>query len=180
VSGNLADQTNWVRRVLGVRLSAPGSAPGQKTGGNDGAPGLQAARQAWQDANDAVNDQINGLRTALLNRAKGGDDGMEGLADALTEIAEKGLSGVTENYRVRLMASLMELGTGDAVAVQKFGAKALGMITTFQTFMADGKASEKMDVCDGNPFGASVSIRATIGPPLQQMAAALQAAGVKA
>jgi hypothetical protein len=169
VSGKLADQSNWVQRVLGVTLSAPG----QKGGANGAAPGWQTARQVWQDANDAVNDQINGLRTALLNRARQGDDGMEGLAEALGVIAENGLNAITEDHRVKLMAAVMQLGGGDVVAVQKFGAKALDMITAFQTFL---DSSEKIEVCDANPFDAPVSIRATLGPPLQQMVAALRAA----
>jgi hypothetical protein len=180
VSGKLADQANWVQRVLGVTLSASapsggvdGTSPVRNAGTNGAAPGWQTARQAWQDANDVVNDQINGLRKALLNRARDGDDGMDGLADALSEIAEKGLNAITEDHRVKLMASMMELGGGDAATVGKFGAKAFGLITAFQTFL---DSSEKIEVCDANPFDAPVSIRTTLGPPLQQMVAALQAA----
>lgn len=169
MSGNLTDQVNWVQRVLGVTRSATG----RKAGANGAAPGWQTARQAWQDANDAINDQINGLRTALLNRARNGDDGMDGLADALSEIATKGLNAVTDDHRVKLMASVMELGGGEPAAIQKFGAKALGLITAFQTFL---DSSEKIEVCDANPFDAPVSVRATLSPPLQQMAAALRAA----
>jgi hypothetical protein len=135
----------------------------------------KTARQAWQDANDDVNDQINGLRRALLDRVKKPDDedeGMEGLAEALSEIAEQGLNAVTEDHRVKLMASVMEVGDGSPAAMQKFGAKALGLITGFQEFLA---TSEKIEVCDGNPFDAPVSIRATLTPPLAQMAAAIQA-----
>jgi len=43
MSGKLADQSNWVQRVLGVTLTAPA----RKAGANGAAPGWQAARQAW-------------------------------------------------------------------------------------------------------------------------------------
>jgi hypothetical protein len=139
----------------------------------------KTARQAWQDANDDVNDQINGLRRALLDRAKkpGDDAKLEGLVEALNEIAEKGLNAVTEDHRVKLMAAVMEVSDGSAAAIQKFGAKALDLITKFQVFLA---SSEKIEVCDANPFDAPMSIRATLTPPLAQMAAALQAATANA
>ena len=120
---------------------------------------------------------VNGLRRALLDRAKDGDGEMEGLAEALGEIAEQGLNAVTEDHRVKLMAAVMELGGGDAASVQKSGAKALGMITAFESFLA---GCEKIEVCDANPFGAPVAIRATLTPALQAMAAALQAATARA
>ncbi len=147
--------------------------PSQTTTGP--VPDWKTARDAWRDANDTVNDQINGLRKALLDRAKQGDDGLDGLAAALSEIADKGMNAVTEDHRVKLMAAIMEVGDGSPAAMQKFGAKALGLITAFQTFLA---TSEKIEVCDDNPFGAAVSIRDTLTPPLTQMAAALSAAAV--
>ena len=166
MSGSVADKDAWVRRALGVQLSAAAGAAG-------GAVSWQTARQAWQDANDAVNDQINGLRKVLLDRAKSGDDDADEYAEALTDIAENGLNAVTENHRVKLMAAVMALGDGSTASMAKNGATALGLIEEFTTFL-DG--SEKIEVCDANPFGAPVSIKATLTPPLQQMAAAVRAA----
>ncbi len=167
MSETATDQARWVQQVLGVSVAVARTVKAL-----DGRA-WQAARLAWQNANDAVNDQINGLRTALLNHAKGGGDGMDGLAEALTEIAEQGLNAVTENHRVKLMAAIMELGGGEPAATHKSGPKALGLIRDFEAFLA---GSEKIEVCDANPFGAAVSIRATLTPALQQMAAALQVA----
>lgn len=137
------------------------------------APGWQTARQAWQDANDAVDGQINGLRAKLLERAGAGDDGVEGLAEALADIAENGLNTVTEDHRVKLIASVMSVGDGSTEAIRNFGPKALSQITAFQAFL---ETSEMIKACDANPFGVPMSIHATLGPSLQQMAAALQAA----
>jgi hypothetical protein len=167
VASSRAEQDGWVRRVLG--LSVPGLAGGRSDGP---VQDWVAARQAWQDANDAVNDQINGLRRVLLNRAKTGEDDADEFAEQLIEIAEQGLNAVTENHRVKLMAAVMSLGDGGGGALAKNGPTALSLIEAFTAFLA---GSEKIEVCDANPFGAPVSIRATLTPPLQQMAAALQA-----
>ena len=165
MSGDTSEAAAWVRRALGVDLPAAAAARP--------APGWQGARQAWIEANDAVNDQLNGLRRALLDRARDGDGELDGLAEALTEIAERGLNAVTEDHRVKLMAAVMDIGNGEAASVQKSSTKALGMIGAFQTFLA---GSAKIEVCDANPFGAPVSIRATLTPALQALAASLQAA----
>lgn len=162
MSGSADGKRAWISRVLGVTLPAPGAA----AGAHAAPPAWQAARQTWQDANDAVNDQINGLRAALLNRARSGEDDADEYAEALTEIAEKGLNAITEDHRVKLMAAVMALGDGSPAAVQKSGAGALGLIQAFQSFV---EGSEKIAVCDGNPFGAAVAIRATLVPALQRI-----------
>jgi hypothetical protein len=133
----------------------------------------QSARDAWRDANDAVNDQINALRQALLDEARQGDGDVEGMAMALTDVAENGLNAITEDHRVRLMAAVMALGGGEPAAMRKSAAPALGLIEAFDGFLA---SSPKVAACDDNPYGAAVSIRATLGPPLKQMAAALKGA----
>ncbi len=165
-----AEALERLRAALDGDPAAPAATPGAtavRGAGGDWA----AARQAWQDANDEVNDQINGLRSALLKRAKGGDDEAELFADALTDIAERGLNAITGDLRVKLMAAVMELGSGATPAGD--GKAAIGHIEAFQAFL-DG--NEKIEVCDGNPFGAAVSIRATLSPALQRMTAALQPA----
>ena len=170
MAGTTTDQAVWIQRVLGIALPGAGA-----TGPSSSAAPRKAwqdARQAWQDANDAINDQIDGLRSALRNRAKIDDGEIEDLVEALTGIAENGLTVIPDMNRVRLMAAIMEIGTGEPAAMQKFGAKALALINAFEAFLA---SDEKIEVCDGNPFNAPVAIRATLTPPLRAMAAALQA-----
>jgi hypothetical protein len=154
------------------RAAAAGG-PDAETPDEAAAAAWQAARKAWQDANDAVNDQINGLRTALLEAAKEGDGDTEGLALALTDLAENGLNEITEDHRVRLMAAVQELAGGTPAAMRKSGARALALIEGFESFLG---SNPKIAACDDNPYGAPVSIRATLTPPLRQMAAALRAA----
>ena len=49
----------------------------------------------------------------------------------------------------------------------------LGSTDPFRTHLQN---SEQVEVCDRNPFGVPVTIRATLVPALAQLAAALQAA----
>ena len=163
MKGASPEQSAWVQRVLGFRLQAAGGA----------AAGWKAAIAQWRDANDAVNGQINGLRAALLDRVNAGSPGVLAYAAALRRVAEHGLNAVTENHHVSLMAAVMELGDGAPATIAKSGAKALAAITEFQSLLA---GSRKIAVCDANPFGAPVAIRATLGPALQKMADALATA----
>ena len=151
-------RADWLQRVLG--FGVPAGAPASATGP---APDWASARQGWQAASEAVDGQISGLQAVLR---KTGDDQLE-------EIAEFGLNGVTGNHRVPLMAALMELGDGNPATLGKAGPKALGIIDAFRSYL---ESSEQVEVCDANPFGAPVAIRATLVPALAQMAAALQAA----
>ncbi len=162
-------QAEWLRRVLGFAVpsataAGTGAAPAATPGATPGAtPDWASARQGWQAASEAVDGQIAGLQAVLR---KTGDDQLE-------EIAEFGLNGVTGDHRVKLMAILMELGSGDPATLRKSGPKALGLIESFRSYL---ESNEKVQVCDANPFGAPVAIRATLVPALTQMAAALQAA----
>ena len=133
-------KADWVLRVLGVQVPAMS---GQAA---SAAPKWTDARTAWIDANDAVNEQIGALRQAVLARAGTEPD----YAPLLSQIADKGLNAITEDHRVKLMAAVSEVGTGSADAMSKSGAKALEQITAFRSFI-DG--SEKIAVCDANPFG---------------------------
>ncbi len=161
MSGSVDARAAWLERVLGY--TPPGTGQEAGAGTQASAAGWQAARDAWQAASEVVDGQIAGLQ-AVLRRT--GDDRLE-------EIAEFGLNGITGNHRAKLMAMLLELGNGDAATLQKIGPKALGLIDAFRSHL---ESSEAVEVCDGNPFGAPVAIRATLVPALVQMTAALQAA----
>jgi hypothetical protein len=121
----------------------------------------RAIRQTWQSASDAVDQQITALQAALR---KSGDDTLE-------EIAEFGVNGVTGNHKVRLMAAMMELGSGDPAAIAKSGRATLALVRDFRAYL---DSDERVLVCDENPFGVAVSLRATFGGALTQIEAALQ------
>ncbi len=160
MSGNVDARGDWLLRVLGFAMPTTASAPANAAAP---APGdWRAARDAWQAASDTVDGQIGALQAAL----RASDD------ETLREIAEYGLNGVTGNHKVPLMAAMTEIGAGDAAAVAKAGPKALGIIQAFRSHI---EGDERIEVCDDNPFGVPVAIRATLGAALARMQASLQA-----
>jgi len=91
----------------------------------------------------------------------------------LIDIAEFGLNAVTGNHKARLTGMLLELGDGSTAAVQRSGSKALALLGEFRTHI---ETDPRVAACDSNPSTVRVSIRATIGPALAGLQAALQAA----
>jgi hypothetical protein len=133
-----------LRQVLDTATSHPPAGP-------DGWP---AARAAWQEASDTVDGQIAALQAAL----RATDD-----AD-LHDIAEFGLNAVTANHKVPLMAAIREVDTGGPRD------KLAKLVEAFSTHIA---TDERVEACDENHLGVPVSIRATLGPALATMRAAL-------
>ena len=131
------------------------------------------ARQQWQDAMESVDAQLNALRAAILQWLDSGDAEVAEYGDGMRQIAELGLSAMTADRRVKLMASLMELGSGEPAQLKAGGAKALPLIRDFEAFLGE---SERVAACDENDLNVAVSIRATLTPPLRAMAAALDSA----
>jgi hypothetical protein len=154
----------WITRVLGISLTQ-GSTPdtvSQKTetGGKFDWP---TARAAFDQAIADIDKQISALQAAL----KSSDD------DVLEEIAEFGMNGITGNHRVKLMAAMMEMGGGDPAVVKQSAQKLIKLAEEFKTFL---EGDERVEVCDENPFGVPVSIRATLGGALGNLAAELRKA----
>jgi hypothetical protein len=161
-----AAQRAWVKSILGVDVGGAETGPGGTAAphlpGPEASKAWREARQAWDDAIDDVNKQIANLQTAL----KKTDDSQ------LHEIAEFGLNGVTGNQRTKLMAVIMELGDGSPERLAKHGGRALERIEALRAHL---DSSGQVAVCDRNPFGVQVSIRATLGGALDRMERALAA-----
>jgi hypothetical protein len=121
-----------------------------------------AARAAWQNASDTVDNQIAQLQQAL--RAAPDDD--------LHEIAEFGLNAVTGNFKVPLQVAVREIDSAKGDALQGFITRARTIVADFQNHI---QGSEQVLVCDENPFGVKVTIRASLGQALTQMQDALKA-----
>jgi hypothetical protein len=162
MNDKLADQVRWVEDVFGVTLSAPG----QKTGANGGAPGWQEARQAWETSIETVDNQIVQMQAAFRQSR-----------DAeLVEIAEFGLNAITGGFKTKLMAAIMDARPGDRSALQSAGPALLRALAEFRTHIeTDGR----VQACDTNPYGLTMSIRATLGPALAGLTASVEA-GMKA
>jgi hypothetical protein len=148
----------WVLRVLGVD-------PAAKT--ND-SQAWRGAVDRWRSASDAVDAQLSDLARVLLAT---GDP-------ALKPIAQFGLGAIIANHRVRLVAAIAGLGEeAGSAAFQKGAKKAIALLRAFRAHI---EADRRVAVCDGNPYGARVSIRATLGPALEQMQSVLELAGAAA
>jgi hypothetical protein len=136
-------QVQWVTRVLG-------SGPGTETE-SDGTP-LQSAIAQFRAASAAVDAQITALQHALT----ASDD------EELREIGDYGLNAVTGNFRVPLMAALLDIERGADP-----GQKLASAIEAFRDHL---ETDDQVEACDDNPFGVAVSIRATLIPALDQLA----------
>ena len=152
--------------ALRAALAAALEQAKQKAGATPGAAATakvdwKAIGQTWQSASDAVDQQITALQAALR---KTGDDTLE-------EIAEFGVNGVTGNHKVRLMAAMRELGSGDPAVIAKLAPATLTLVRDFRAYL---DSDERVLVCDENPFGVAVSMRATFGGALTQIETALQ------
>ena len=142
-----ADQNDWVTRVLGIRFGA---------GGGMGGADLKAAAERWRDASEAADAQIARLQQVL----RGSDD------SELGEIGEFGINAVTGNFRVPLMAALMGAQAGNPQDAAKLAA-------AIQRFRDHLDSDDRVEACDDNPFGVQVSLRGTLIPALDELAASL-------
>jgi hypothetical protein len=149
-------QDAWIEQVLGFKFPA-----GSRS--NSHGPGRRwpMACEAWRAATAAVDAQLGVLQKAL----RASDD------PEVIEIAEFGLNAVTGNYTTQLTELLVDLGDASPVAVQRSGAKTLALLGEFRSHI---ETDPRVAACDGNPSAVPVSIRATIGPALAGLEAALK------
>jgi hypothetical protein len=123
----------------------------------------RAARLAWQTASDGVDAQIASLQSAL----KTTDD------PDLQDIAEFGLNAMTAGCKMPLLAALAQIGDGsNPLALLKGRGKLLAAVDAFRSQIGTDR---RIAACDNNPFGVDVAIRATLGPALEGLEAAIEA-----
>jgi hypothetical protein len=118
------------------------------------------AKTTWQNAIDSVSNQMMVLQRSLRGS---GDEELE-------EIAEFGLSAVTNGHKVPLQAAIMEIGVGTPETFGKIGPKALQVVQSFQKYI---ETDERVAAIDENPDGIPVNIRAELLPALAALEAAL-------
>jgi hypothetical protein len=122
----------------------------------------QAAVAAYREASDTVDAQISQLQVKLRGS---GDRELE-------QIADKGLNGVTGNFKVPLLAVLRDIESASAEARPAHSRRAAEIAAGFLKHI---ESEATVAVCDTNPL-APVSIRATLGPALRGLARAAAAA----
>jgi hypothetical protein len=110
----------------------------------------------WQQAKDTLNDQVSRLQSAL--RGRNNPD--------LLVIADKGLNGFTRRLQVGLQVALMNYDSvqGDARAQAK--SRVLALVAEWRQFL---QGDRFIQLIERNPFGVSVTIRATLGAALDRI-----------
>jgi hypothetical protein len=145
-------QLAWVERVLGVRVDSGATTPAA----GDFKRRWQQSYAAWQDAIETVDKQMEALGKACREIDN----------PWLEKIAELGLPAVTGNFKTPLMAACFEVTQAPADKVAGPAAKARSALANFAKHIA---TDPQVAGCDGNPFGVSVSIRATLGPAMKSL-----------
>jgi hypothetical protein len=119
---------------------------------------LAQFQKRWLEAIEEVDNQIAALGRAL--RADGEEE--------LDQIAQFGLPALTGHHRVPFEAALRESqaakGAQRLPALEKLAEQA-------KKFHEHIMNAEIVEVSDDNPFDVKVAIRATLGPPLAELAA---------
>lgn len=128
-------------------LEAGGTAPGTTAGD----PMI-----VWRDAKEDCDTGISALQSVLRRH----DD------PDLTRIADLGLHGLTDGLQSRLMAALMDFrnasGEGRPIAGAKLATAAAELRDRIQ-------ADPVIALCEDNPFGIAVSIRAPLSAALTEV-----------
>lgn len=162
-----AAQWDWVTRVLGVPqpVAVPG-AKGEAVAAEALAGDWTAACAAWSKAGAEVGRQMAALKAALLAT---GDLDYE-------EVAEHALDGVIGPGPGILDAALDRLAGADAA---KLRGSAAAMLQALQRVEAQLEGNPQVAVCEDNPLGIRVTIRASYAramAPLRRVLAAAQQA----
>ena len=157
----------WVDRVFNeLGLTRAADAAASETGNaRDGAAAGFASDWAlaldrWRDANDIVDRQISELQGRL--RSSGDPD--------LERIAELGLNAIAGNTRVRLMAAILDVSRGGDRPAPRLVKSAAQAASALEAHLA---SDPRVAACDQNPFGARVTIGATLGAALAELRRAL-------
>lgn len=158
-AGRLLDE---IEARLGAAAAGTGAGARPAAGDDEFQRRWRAAVAAYRSASDTVDQQIGRLQVKL--RQSGDAE--------LAQIADKGLNGVTGNFKVPLLAVLRDI---DAAAAADRPAHARKAAEIAAGFVKHLESAPTVAVCDTNPL-TPVSIRATLGPALRELARAAAAA----
>jgi hypothetical protein len=118
--------------------------------------------EIWQQAKEAVGSQIAKLQAALRQTKE----------PRFLRIAELGMNGITKRLQVGLHVALLEFDQASGAARAKARSKAEALVADYQKFL---QSNPEVQLVDQNPFGVSVTIRASLGKALDGIAQALAA-----
>lgn len=149
-------KAEWVSRVLGVSVG------GQRSPVDPAAARAAAAKclKIWLDAKDAADAGLSDLQSKLVATND----------PVMKLIADRGLHGVSRGMQVGLRVALEEFARQPDPASGK--AENLSRsVASFRRFLMTDPA---VSLCDDNPFGAKVALRATLGKAMSDLDAQLR------
>lgn len=155
-----AKKAEWVARVLNVDVGGSSTSGAPPFDLSAFRASWTKAADAWRTASDRVDGEIAELQKALRER----DD------PDLKRIASAGLNAITGGFKVPLLAAIHDVGN---VAPDKVTGSVVAARKAVAAFTKHLQTSDKVAACDRNPFDVSMSIRASLVPALQILAAAL-------
>lgn len=120
-------------------------------------------KSAWEGALKNVNGQLEKLRGSLL-QANDSD---------LKSIAEFGLNAITANHKVPLQVAIMEVDRAAGPGKIKAIDKAQDAVIAFRDHI---ERDERVEACDNNPFGVTVTLRSELSRGLDKLGRALDEA----
>jgi hypothetical protein len=162
-----AHRRNWISNVFGVTFTPAEEAPeedSEEDSEETPAPvrqepfavRWQPVKEAWTEAIFTAEQQLAALGKLLRASTD----------PRLQQIAEFGLGAITAGHKVAVMAAVREVAADPVKALPK-ALQAVGK------FRAHIEGDDRVAACDQNPFGAPVTLRATLGEALARMEAVL-------
>lgn len=144
--------------VLRSAISDQPADPATSTKGTDNTEGGPKVLPIWNDAKESVDSGISSLQTALKTYKH----------PDLDVIADKGLNGVTKGNQVAMMKALLEF---DATTSESRADRADALLKQLDAYRSFVTGDKIVALCEKNPFGVSVAIRAPLGVALDRIAA---------
>lgn len=117
----------------------------------------RSAVEVWREAVAEVREQMNELQNLLV--------GVEN-DDELAQIGEFGLNAVTQSHLVPIRAALMEIDASGADRLKTSAKKLQNLLGEFRKHL---ETSPKVQACEDNPFGVTVTIRQTLEPGFEAL-----------
>jgi len=148
----IPQQNDWIERVLGLSVGRA-AAPDR----DDNSRATKRALPVWQTAKDTVDGQLRALSDKLRKTG----------VVTLTEVANK-VEALLEPLRTELVGALMAYDSAPRTA-EALAAAVAGVAAAAKWLASD----ERVEAVDQNPFGVTVSARATLGAALKQLHAEL-------
>lgn len=142
-------------KALSAAISGAGTASAPP------APASGDVMEIWRDAKESMDDGISKLQSALRGYNH----------PALNRIAEFGLNGATNGNQTALMKCLMEFRAANGPDRDKAAKALLAQAGVYAQFLTTDPV---LDLCEKNPFGVALPLRATLGGALQKIAKVCQ------